>query len=100
MAASVHILSNHNQYKGVNVHLQSRLQETNSGWSSFHDQHIHEIARALNRLLPPNYYASTKESMQIKTRTQPDTSVLPPRLDTSLNGKTSSPPTLCRNIRD
>jgi hypothetical protein len=99
MAQSVHVLSNHNQYKGINAHLQSRLQETNGGWSSFHDQHIHEIARALNRILPPNYYASTEDSMQIKTRTepdglvlkrQPDTSVLPPRFDTTSDRDSSA----------
>src|SRR5438093_1416633 len=84
MGQSMRVLSNHNQYKGINAHLQSRLQETNGGWSSFHDQHIHEIARALNRILPPNYYASTEDSMQIKTRTEPDGLVLKRQPDTTV----------------
>jgi len=76
MAQTAHVLSNYNQYRGINAHLQSHLQETNGGWSSFHDQHINQIAWALNHLLPPNYYASTEDSMQIKTRTEPDGLVL------------------------
>jgi len=52
------------------------LEQPNGGWSSFHDQHINEIARGLNRLLPADYYATTEDSMQIKTRSEPDVLIL------------------------
>jgi hypothetical protein len=66
----------HNLFNGINPILQSRLQRR-GGWSMFHSQHIVEIARALNRILPPEYYATTDDPLRIrKTRTEPDDLVL------------------------
>ncbi len=98
MVQSTHIVSNYNQYKGINAHLQSHLQETNGGWSSFHDQHIHEIARALNRILPPNYYASTEDSMQIKTRAEPDGLILKRQSESSLPPARFDTPVSSENV--
>jgi hypothetical protein len=70
------ITSNYNQYEGINPLLQSKLQQLHGGWSMFHDQHINAIAEALNRQLPDNYYATTEDSLQIATRSEPDSLIL------------------------
>ncbi len=69
------IESSYNQYNGVNAILQSRLQR--GGWSVFHGQHVNEIARALNRILPSDYYATTEDPLRIKKiQTEPDDLIL------------------------
>ncbi len=54
-----------NLYPGVNAHLNSFLQLPGNGWESFHACHIEEIARALDVLLPPNFYVLSEKSLQI-----------------------------------
>jgi hypothetical protein len=54
-----------NLYPGVNAHLNSFLQLPGNGWESFHACHIEEIARALDALLPSNFYVLTEKSLQI-----------------------------------
>ena len=59
-----------NPYKGINAHLNSRLQTPGtigspSRWHGFHASHIGDIANALNEVLPANYVARPEESLQI-----------------------------------
>ncbi len=55
-----------NQYSGVNAHLHSYLQQHND-WSIFHGEHISDLRRALQNLLPPEsgYFAVSEKSLQI-----------------------------------
>lgn len=62
------IYSRHNLYQGVNAHLQSQLQtigEAPATWESFHFNHITDMARELNRILPDGYRAVAEQSLQI-----------------------------------
>lgn len=61
-----------NQYRGVNAHLHSRLQNIPEGWQEFHAQHIVDIARTIYPLLPPGYAVFTERSFQIRA-IHPDT---------------------------
>jgi Protein of unknown function (DUF4058) len=57
-----------NQYKGVNAHLNSYLQNQPGGWwEVFHSNHIAEIRNAIDSILPPGYYALNEKSLQIDT---------------------------------
>jgi Protein of unknown function (DUF4058) len=55
-----------NQYSGVNAHFHSYLQQHND-WSIFHGEHISDLRRALQNLLPPEsgYFAVSEKSLQI-----------------------------------
>ncbi len=55
-----------NQYRGVNAHLNSILQNTPGEWESFHASHIVDITRALNKRLPAGYEARVEKSLQIR----------------------------------
>lgn len=54
-----------NQYRGINAHWHSLLQQEAGGWVTFHSDHITNIKEALNRVLPENYYARTEKSLQV-----------------------------------
>ncbi len=61
----------HNLYRGVNPHLNSRLQTPESNmypaiFSSFHATFIVHIADALNDALPPDYVAHNEASLQVR----------------------------------
>ncbi len=57
-----------NQYKGVNAHLNSYLQNQPGGWwEVFHSNHIAEIRNAIDTILPTGYYALNEKSLQIDT---------------------------------
>jgi hypothetical protein len=73
-----------NRYPGVNTHLNSFLLQPDGGWESFHARHISDIVTTIDKLLPPNYYATTEKSLQIseigldaifQRRTRPDVSL-------------------------
>jgi len=55
-----------NQYRGVNAHLHSYLQQ-HGDWSVFHGMHITHLSEALQNLLPPEsgYIALPEKSLQI-----------------------------------
>ena len=55
-----------NQYRGVNAHLHSYLQQ-HGDWSVFHGMHITHLSEALQSLLPPEsgYIALPEKSLQI-----------------------------------
>ncbi len=55
-----------NPYRGINAHFQSLLQSTEGGWTTFHHDHIAHLKSAINRQLPPGYYALTEKSLQIQ----------------------------------
>lgn len=77
MSKPVHAIKN--QYRGINAHLHSQLQQ--SGWSDFHARHIIHIADTLKlRLRGMGYTVGIEESLQIKRlpdiRHQPESDVL------------------------
>lgn len=55
-----------NPYRGINAHFNSYLQAIDHGWPTFHNDHIGDLKRVLNEILPENYYAVTEESLQIE----------------------------------
>lgn len=55
-----------NQYKGVNAHLHSNLQNDTDAWSVFHGTHITLLALEIDALLPPGYIAEPERGLQIK----------------------------------
>lgn len=65
------VRSKKNEYRGVNAHLHSHFQ-VHGGWSSFHTNHISDLSRTLNRLLPDGYLVDVEQSLQIK-EIHPDT---------------------------
>lgn len=65
------IQSRKNQYFGVNAHLQSYFQHY-GGWESFHNNHIGDLAKALDRSLPAGYTIDIEQSLQIR-ESHPDT---------------------------
>jgi len=55
-----------NQYRGINAHLQSRLQ-AQSGWSDFHTNYISDLNRLVRAVvLPLGYSARAEDSLQIR----------------------------------
>lgn len=55
-----------NQYKGINAHLHSNLQNDTDAWSVFHGTHITHLAEAIDALLPPGYVVEPERGLQIK----------------------------------
>jgi hypothetical protein len=53
-----------NQYRGVNAHLHSVLQNTPAGWEEFHGLHTTDIVRFIDAQLPSRYRASYERSFQ------------------------------------
>lgn len=80
-----------NEYIGINAHLQSMLQQENGDWQSFHAGHIIDLLRFVDRGLPPGYYASAESSMQIKTQSIPDVTIIHQATPTSELQRTSTP---------
>lgn len=60
------IHSRKNQYRGVNAHLQSALQN-DGGWDSFHSNHIVDLSRAIDEQLPAGYLVNLVRSFQINS---------------------------------
>jgi hypothetical protein len=55
-----------NQYRGVNAHLHSSLQNEADAWGVFHGTHITLLAFEIDALLPPGYIAEPERGLQIK----------------------------------
>lgn len=97
-----------NPYRGINAHYNSLLQAMDGGWMSFHNAHITHLRDALNRLLPPNYYAVTEQSLQILSETEfsrrtiPDVAVLHrgAKVEPSLTDGAATAPTLEVPLRE
>lgn len=80
-----------NLYRGVNAHLHSYFQRQ-TGWAGFHGQHLVDLLRAIQALLPveSGYVADTEASLQIshydpvderlvRSYSKPDTAIFKPR---------------------
>ena len=65
------VRSRENQYLGVNAHLHSFFQ-SKGGWSSFHTNHISDLAKFIDDQLPPGYIVDIEQSLQIR-EFHPDT---------------------------
>ncbi len=74
-----------NQYRGVNAHLHSALQNEPGDWEMFHAAHIVDIAEALDAQLHPRYEVKLARSIQLKEY-HPDTGepIKPPDTDQTL----------------
>lgn len=60
------LITRQNQYRGVNAHLHSFLQNNEVGaWVGFHHMHISKLAESLSAALFPRYEVSVEESLQI-----------------------------------
>lgn len=93
------LTTQHNLYPGVNAHLNSYLQDEPGGWESFHSEHIIDIARVLNDILPAGYYVRPEKTLQIREaadppvkplRTTPDVTVY--RVSTDVVGGVAAAP--------
>ncbi len=71
------IRSRKNQYRGINAHLQSVLQN-DGGWDSFHSNYISDLGEAIDNRLPPGYLVDIERSLQIR-EFHPDTGELQTR---------------------
>jgi hypothetical protein len=61
------VRSTKNQYRGINAHLNSTLQQPFEGWESFHAGHINDIARFMQReLVSRGYRVEIEKSVQIR----------------------------------
>ncbi len=60
------IRSRRNQYRGINAHLHSYLQQHRVEGPVFHDGHVIDLARALNRVLPEGYISFPERALQIR----------------------------------
>lgn len=110
------LFSKRNQYLGVNAHASSWLQNREGEWVSFHHDHITDLTRGLNAILPEGYEARSEHSLQIREITprsdapagkpnghntarsrypQPDTTIYKTRMGqlTSDSMKTAAQPT-------
>lgn len=78
--------SDKNLYPGINIHLNSLLQNEPGGWASFHSEHVIQIRHALDEQLPSGYFARSETSLQIdsldlstgaeqRSRTRPDVTI-------------------------
>jgi len=90
-----------NPYNGVNAHLHSIAQnpERFSLWAGIHSDLITYLVAELNRNLPPNYIATSEQSLQIVTENEKG--VFPqgtPRPDVSVYRRTVSDSTLQKMI--
>ncbi len=54
-----------NLYTGINVHLNSFLQQEPGGWASFHGVHVTHLAEAFDENLPSGYFTRSEQSLQI-----------------------------------
>lgn len=86
-----------NPYKGVNAHLHSIAQNPQrfSIWTGIHNELISHLVIELNRNLPPNYIATSEQSLQIIT--DDEDGILPkgtPRPDVSVYRRSVSDSTL------
>jgi hypothetical protein len=79
-------VSTKNLYPGINAHVNSYLQQEDGGWESFYAGHVGMLRDYLDTILPPNYFARSEKSLQIreqepdeffqrKSRTQPDIAI-------------------------
>ncbi|RMF77508.1 MAG: DUF4058 family protein, partial [Chloroflexi bacterium] len=59
------IRSRRNQYRGINAHLHSYLQQSPGRWESFHAEHIADLRRAIDAVLPAGYYVLSEQSLQL-----------------------------------
>lgn len=53
-----------NRYPGLNPHLQAALR-AQGRWRGFHTQHLSDLSRVLDAILPLGYFALTEESFQL-----------------------------------
>jgi hypothetical protein len=75
-----------NQYMGVNAHANGWLQ-MNHKWRIFHNSHITDLTRAIDRALPSGYIAVTEESLQLEIADSPpdeDSPAYRPRPDATI----------------
>ncbi len=54
-----------NQYRGINAHLHSFLQNKSGAWRGFHTDMIGAMRLAIDSALPVGYYALTDQSLQL-----------------------------------
>src|SRR5258708_561321 len=55
-----------NQYNGINPHLNDKLQQDGLTWKEFHDTHIADMRRLLNKqLVPRGYEAKLVSGLQL-----------------------------------
>jgi hypothetical protein len=59
------LYSKKNPYPGINIHLNSFLQEYPDEWISYHSDHLTNLREYLDRNLPDGYYAKSETSLQI-----------------------------------
>jgi Protein of unknown function (DUF4058) len=91
-----------NLYQGVNAHLHSHLQR-HGDWEVFHGEHINDLSRALQGLLPPEtgYLAVPERSLQITrydlltgeargSKTKPDVSIYQTAIFTRTSGTSAT----------
>ncbi len=76
-----------NLYPGVNAHLNSYLQ-AELGWHGFQNSYVNALLRALTEALPPGYFATNEQSLQIirdglPERTVPDATIYTTKPDTT-----------------
>jgi hypothetical protein len=76
------IYASKNQYRGVNAHLNSFIQNVSGEWESSHSAHVAILAFNLDASLPRGYYARIEKALQIREessevshRPRPDISV-------------------------
>src|SRR5258708_7477408 len=87
------------QYLGINAHANSLMQNEFGEWASFHHDHVTDITRALNKVLPEGYEARTERSLQIKeirpgSENQQETTYRYPQPDsTAFDVQRKHPPT-------
>lgn len=60
------IHSDKNLYPGINIHLNSLLQDEPGGWVNFHSEFIIYLREHLDRVLPPGYFSRSEKSLQIE----------------------------------
>ncbi|MBI5670062.1 MAG: DUF4058 family protein [Chloroflexi bacterium] len=53
-------------YPGINIHLNSLLQNEPGGGSNFHAEFIIYLREHLDRVLPPGYFSRSEKSLQIE----------------------------------
>lgn len=78
------IRAKHNLYPGINPHLNSRLQQPDGDWQSFHAYHIIHLADILNSTLPNAYYAKPEKSLQIKVYDPPNERISKTKADIAI----------------
>lgn len=66
------IYSDKNLYPGINAHVNGYCQQNSSSWQVFHTDHIGDISKSIDALLPAGYLALSEQSLQI-TGLAPDT---------------------------